>query len=158
MPRRYTVKLTEQDRESLEESLRQGGLSFRQVRRARTLLMVDEGESDEAIAEALETHRSNIERTRKTFFTGGLAAALGERPRSGRPAKLDGKGEALIVALACSQAPEGQARWTLRQLGNRLVGLEVVETISHETVRRILKKTRVANLACPPALPIGADK
>jgi transposase len=141
-PPKNTVVLSPEDRQGIEDTLRRGGLSFRQVRRLRTLLLADEGETDAAIAEALDTHRSSVERTRKRFCTEGLAAAIGERTRSGRPAKLDGKGEALVVALACSQAPEGQTRWTLRQLAERMVALEVVDTMSHETIRRLLKKTR----------------
>jgi transposase len=141
MPNQYRVVMTEEDRQALEAMLRQGGLSFRQVRRVRALLLADEGETDALIAEEIDLHRSSVERLRKRFCSGGLTAALGERPRSGRPAKLDGKAEALVVALACSPAPEGQTRWTLRQLGERLVALEVVETISHESIRRLLKKT-----------------
>jgi transposase len=141
MPKQYRVVLSDDERQILETKCRDGGLSFRQLRRLRTLLLADEGETDEAIAEQLDTHRSNVERTRKRFCQDGLAAALGERPRPGRPAKLDGKAEALVVALACSQGPEGQTRWTLRQLAERLVALEVVEAVSDETIRRVLKKT-----------------
>lgn len=144
MPKQYAVNLSPEERESLEERLRQGQLTFRQVRRIRSLLLADEGETDETIAEKVESHRSSIERTRKRFCESGLCAAIGERPRRGRPAKLDGKGEALVVALACSQAPEGQARWTLRQLAERVVALEIVENLSHETIRRLLKKTRLS--------------
>ena len=156
-PKLYPVMLTGANRQVLEDILRQGGLSFREQYRARILLLVDEGETDAAIAEEVGVHRSSVERTRKRFVKGGLAAALGERPRSGRPPLLDGKGEALVVALACSKAPQGQVRWTLRQLGDRLVGMEVVETISHETVRRVLKKTRSsrgrnARGACPRSM------
>jgi transposase len=154
MPKQYCVVLSDDERQILETQCRDGRLSFRQLRRARTLLLADEGETDEAIAEQLDTHRSNVERTRKRFCQNGLAAALGERPRTGRPAKLDGKAEALVVALACSQAPEGQTRWTLRQLAEHLVALEVVDEVSDETVRRVLKKTsssrgRSGRGACP---------
>lgn len=156
MPKSYTVVLSDDDRQILETRLHEGGLSFRQLRRLRTLLLAADGETDAAIADELETHRSNVERTRKRFGQHGLAAAVGEQPRAGRPAKLDGKAEALVVALACSQAPEGRTRWTLRQLAERLVGLEVVEEVSHETIRRVLKKTsssrgKSGRGACPPS-------
>src|SRR4051794_30379266 len=86
--------------------------------------------------------RSPVERHRKRFDREGLEAALTDKPRSGAPAKLDGKQEAAIVALACSDAPQGQARWTAKLLANRAVELEVVESISESSVRRLLKKTR----------------
>src|SRR3974377_390435 len=95
---KYKVVLSEEERHSLEEQLRAGGLSFRQHRRIRALLLADEGEGDADIAEQVDTHRSSVERTRKRFATAGLAAALGERRRTGRPPKLDGKGEAVVVA------------------------------------------------------------
>lgn len=142
MSKQYLVRLSDEERQFLEEKLRTERLSFRQVRRLRTLLLADEGETDECIAELVDTHRSSVERTRKRFATNGLAAALGERPRSGRPPAFDGKGEALVVALACSKAPAGRTHWTLRQLAERMVGLEIVESVSHETIRRVLKKTR----------------
>jgi transposase len=118
-----------------------GGLPARVLARIRTLLWSDDGLTDANIAERLETSTSSVERTRKRFATGGLNDALTERPRPGATPILDGKGEALLVELACSQPPEGQARWTLRQLGQKLIALEVVETVSHETIRRVLKKT-----------------
>jgi transposase len=105
------------------------------------LLWSHEGLPDAEIARRLETSTSSIERTRKRFATAGLEAALTERPRPGATPVLDGKAQALLIELACSAPPEGQARWTLRQLGQKLVALEVVEAISHETIRRTLKKT-----------------
>lgn len=142
MRKLHAVQLSDHERSTLDRLLREAGLSFRQRRRARILLLADEGDTDEEIAEALECGVSTVERTRQRFAQEGLDQALGERPRPGATPKLDGKAEALVVALACSQAPAGQVRWTLRQLAERVVGLEVVESISHETIRRVLKKTR----------------
>jgi putative transposase len=141
MPKLHPIQLTPEQRELLQTRLRQGGLPARVLARIRTLLWSDEGLPDAAIAQRLETSTSSIERTRKRFASGGLHAALTERPRPGAAPVLDGKGEALLIELACSKPPAGQERWTLRQLGQKLVALEVVETISHETIRRVLKKT-----------------
>jgi transposase len=98
--------------------------------------------SDEKIAAALHVHRVTVERIRRRFVEGGLEQALNEQPRLGGRPKLDDKQEAMLVALACSQAPEGRSRWTLQLLADRLVELDVVDAISDETVRRTLKKTR----------------
>jgi len=141
MPKLHTVQLTPEQRDLLQTRLRQGGLPARVLARIRTLLWSDEGLPDAAIAERLETSTSSIERTRKRFATSGLNDALTERPRPGAAPVLDGKGEALLIELACSKPPAGQERWTLRQLGQKLIALEVVETVSHETIRRVLKKT-----------------
>jgi putative transposase len=141
MPKLYPVQLSPEDRSLLEQLLQQSPLSLRQRRRVQILLAAEEGESDTDIADALECGVSTVERTRKRFATEGLDAALGEHPRPGATPVLDGKAEALLIELACSQPPQGQARWTLRQLGQKLVALEVVETVSHETIRRVLKKT-----------------
>jgi transposase len=141
MPKLHPIRLTPEQRDLLQTRLRQGGLPARVLARLRTPLWSDAGLTDAAIAERLETSTSTVERTRKRFATGGLDGALTERPRPGATPVLDGKGEALLIELACSKPPAGQARWTLRQLGQKLVALEVVETISHETVRRVLKKT-----------------
>ena len=147
MPKLHPVTLSPEQRELLQTRLRQGGLPARVLNRLRTLLWSDEGLPDAEIARRLETSTSSIERTRKRFVTTGLDAALTERPRPGATPVLDGKAEALLIELACSAPPQGQARWTLRQLGQKLVALEVVESISHETIRRTLKKTRSSRIA-----------
>jgi transposase len=141
MPKLYPIRLTAGQRDLLQTRRRQGGLPARVLARLQTLLWADGGLTDAEIARRLETSTSTVERTRKRFAAAGLDAALTERPRPGATPVLDGKAEALLVELACSRPPDGQARWTLRQLGQRLVALEVVEQISHETVRRVLKKT-----------------
>jgi transposase len=141
MPKLFPVQLSPEDRSLLEQLLQQGPLSFRQRRRVQILLAADEGDSDADIATTLECGVSTVERTRKRFATEGWDAALKERPRPGGTPVLDGKAEVLLIELACSQPPNGQVRWTLRQLGQKLVALEVVESVSHETIRRVLKKT-----------------
>lgn len=141
MPKLFPVQFSAEDRSLLEQLLHHPTLSFRQRRRVQILLAAEEGDSDTDIADAVECGVSTVERTRKRFATEGLDAALGEHPRPGATPVLDGKAEALLIELACSQPPQGQTRWTLRQLGQKLIALEVVETISHETIRRVLKKT-----------------
>lgn len=91
---------------------------------------------------ALNVSRPCVERLRKRFVTGGLEKALNEDPRPGQRRKLDGRGEAVLVATACSQVPEGHAHWTLRLLAGKMVELKVVDEISYETIRQTLKKTR----------------
>ena len=122
--------------------IRQGRASARVIRRAHTLLQASEGAFDHQIASALHVHRTSVQRTRRRFAEAGLEAALYEPPRPGAEPVLDGKGEAFLVALACSKAPEGKDHWSMQMLADRLVELGVVETISDETVRRTLKKTK----------------
>lgn len=110
------------------------------MKRALVLLAADEGDKDEVIAEKARVHRTTVEYLRKRFVEEGLEAALSERPRPGKTPLLDGKQEAYLVALACSTAPNGRAKWTMQLLADRMVELEVVESISDETVRRTLKK------------------
>lgn len=141
MHKTYVVDLTEEERSQLLGLLKKGKTGARKLRRARTLLLADQGRTDEAIASTLHIGTSTVERTRKKFVEEGLERALKDRPRPGQPPRLDGKQEAFLVALACSDPPEGRTRWTLRLLADRLVELGVVEEISHETVRRTLKKT-----------------
>jgi transposase len=136
------VELTDEQRTELTNRLEREALTGRQRRRLEILLLADCGQTDDQIATATGAGRSTVERTRKRFAREGLDAALSDKPRRGAPAKLDGKQEAMIVALACSDAPEGQARWTARLLANRVVELEIVESISESSVRRVLKKTR----------------
>ena len=136
------VRLNEQQRADLSRRLEREALTGRQRRRLQIVLRADQGQTDEQIAQATGAGRSTVERLRKRFAHDGLEAALAEKPRSGAPAKLDGKQEALLIALACSQAPQGQAKWTARLLANRAVEMEIVESISESSIRRLLKKTR----------------
>jgi transposase len=142
MHKRFIVDLTDPERVELRALLNRGVASARKLTRARILLLAAEGGTDEAIAAALHVHRATVERTRRRFVEGGLERALRDQPRPGGRPKLDGKGEAHLVALACSAPPEGRARWTMQLLADRLVELALVEAISDETVRRVLKKTR----------------
>lgn len=143
----YRVKLAPEERVQLHELLSKGKAAARTLTHARILLKADEGEagpclSDDEIALDLDVNRSTVERVRVRCVEEGFEAALRPRPsRQLHPRKLDGVQEAHLVALACSPAPTGQARWSLRLLAAKLVELEVVDDISHETVRQTLKKT-----------------
>jgi transposase len=143
----YRVKLTPDERAQLVELLSKGKAAARTLTHARILLKADEGEagprlSDEAIAEALDVNRSTVERVRIRCIEEGFEAALRPRPsRQLHPRKLDGAQEAHLVALVCSPAPKGRARWSLRLLADKVVELEIVDAISYETVRQTLKKT-----------------
>jgi transposase len=139
--KKYRVSLTESEREQLSNIARRGKSSARKVKRALILCQADEGLSDEQIAEALLVGASTVSRVRRRFVEEGMESALNERPRPGQRRKLDGKQEAHLVAVACSQAPAGHARWTLRLLADKVVELEFADSISPETVRQVLKKT-----------------
>jgi len=144
---KYVVRLTAEERQWLE-SLTSGRTAADKALRARMLLKADAGDggpgwSDEQIVEAFEVGLSTVHRLRQRLVEEGLEAALTRKARvSSRPPKLDGRQEAQLVALACGAAPEGRARWTLKLLADKLVALEVVDSISTETVRQRLKKTR----------------
>jgi transposase len=142
MAKRYRVTLTDAERERLRTLTRKGKGSARTVRRAQTLLLADEGRTDEAIAAALHSGLSTVARTRQRFVEEGLEAALVDRPRPGAAPKLGPKQQALVVALACTRPPEGRLRWTMQLLADRVVELEVVPAISDEAIRRLLKKGR----------------
>jgi len=141
MHKKYVVTLTADERTQLLDLIKKGTLAARKLNRAHILLRADEGATDEAIAAALHIHRTTVERTRQRFVEGNLEGALSERPRPGAKRKLSDKQEARLIATACSAPPDGQKRWTMQLLADELVALEVVETISDETVRRTLKKT-----------------
>ena len=146
MKKRYVVKLTSEERDQLEGMINRGREAAYRRRHAQVLLMVDEGEHgpglfDRDAAERTGYSRRTVEQIRERCVTEGLAAALERKQRSrSRTRKLDGEGEARLISLACSDAPEGYARWTLQMLADRLIALDVVETISHECVRQVLKK------------------
>ena len=142
MPRKmYLINLTDDERQTLREMTRKGKINARKLKRALILLKADEGLTDLQIMAALNVSRPCVERVRKRFVSDGLERALNEDPRPGQKRKLDGRGEAALIATACTEAPAGHARWTLRLLAGQLVELQVVEAISHETIRRTLKKT-----------------
>lgn len=124
--------------------IRQGKQSARQLSRARILLLSDQGNTDQEIAQALCIHLNTVERIRAKFVEGGVEFALHDRPIFGARRKLDGKAEAFLVATACTDAPSGRANWTMQLLADELVRLELVDNISDETVRRTLKKTKLS--------------
>jgi transposase len=138
--KKYLVKLTPDERVELESLIRKGRASVRRVKRALVLLAVDDGDKDEVIAGKARLSTSTIARIRERFAEEGLQVALSERPRPGKARLLDGRQEALLLALACSAAPAGYAKWTLRLLAGRLVELDLIEEISHQTVWRALKR------------------
>jgi transposase len=139
MGKRHVVQLTTDQRAELEGRF-VGSLTLRQRNRVQILLRADAGDTDADIADDLGVTTNTVANVRKRFTAGGLDPALNDRPRSGGPAKLDGKAEAVIIALACSPAPDGRATWTARMLVSRLVELKVVESVSEDTVLRVLKK------------------
>ena len=136
------ARLAPEQRTELTDRLEREALNGRRRRHFQILLLSDAGHTDEQIAVATGASRSTVERHRTRFVREGLEAALTDEPRSGAPAKLDGKQGAMIVALACSDAPAGRARWTAKLLADRAVELEVVESVAESTVRRVLEKTR----------------
>lgn len=141
MPKkRYMVDLTPEERDALLAMVKRGPATARKLTRAHVLLLADEGRTDKEIALALHASRPTVERVRKRFVDGGLEHALNDGARTGAPRKLSGRDEAMLVALACSEPPEGRTSWTMQLLADRLVSIEAVERISDETVRRVLKK------------------
>jgi transposase len=138
---KYIVDLTVEEREQLLQLIRRGKPAARKVARARILLKADAGLTDRQIASALHVGTATVGRVRQRFVEEGLDSVLREKPRLGQQRKLTGKQEAHVIAVACSPAPEGQARWTLRLLAAQVVELGFADTISRETVRQILKKT-----------------
>jgi transposase len=140
-PKKHVVELTDEQRSSLLDLLKKGEAKARMLTRARILLLSAEGKTDRWIADVLKVNPQTVRNIRKRFAEEGLEAALQERPRPGARPKLDGKQEAFLIALACSEPPEGREHWTMQLLADRLVELGIVASISDETVRRVLKKT-----------------
>ena len=142
---KYVVRLTDEERQSLEQLISGKRVAAHKALRARMLLKADvEGPAwaDREIAAAFEVGESTVHRLRERLVEEGLEAALSRKPQSRtKPRKLDGAQEAHLVAIACSAAPAGRARWTLKLLADRLVELQVVDSIGRETVRETLKKT-----------------
>ncbi len=138
--KRYLVTLTPEERANLLKSIKQGEASARRLNRARILLKADEGLGDEQIAGALNTSSATAGRIRQRFVEEGLEGALDGHAYPGRQPKLSGKEEAHLIALACSDAPDGRVSWTLRLLADKAVELGLAESLSHETVRQVLKR------------------
>jgi len=149
MAKKYIVRLSEAERGALTRLVKTGKVAAYKRLHAQILLHADvgdgrEGWSDEHISQACSVSVRTVERVRQRLLKQGLEAALNRVPASRhKPTKLDGEGEAHLIALACSEPPEGRSTWTLNLLANQLVELEVVETISGECVRQTLKKTNL---------------
>lgn len=125
--KKYIVDLDERERNELEQLTTKGSSGARKIRRARILLLADEGRIDKETASFLGSAVTTVERVRKRFVEEGLEGALSERPRPGAVRKLDGRQEAFLMALACSDTPEGKGHWSMRMLAQRLVELDVVD-------------------------------
>lgn len=146
--KKYIVTLNDEERAGLTEMVRTGKAAASKITHARVLLKADASAdglawTDEQIASALDVSRATVERLRQRFVEEGLDAALSRKKQQhpSRERTFDGAAEARLIALACSQPPQGRVSWTLRLLAEKLVELEVVESVSHETVRQVLKKT-----------------
>jgi putative transposase len=135
------LELSEAERRKLQEVVRKGENKARVITRGRILLLSDEGRNDQQVADALQVGRATVERIRRRAVREGIEAALVDRPRPGSQPKLNAKQEAQLVAIACSDPPPGQKRWTIRLLMEEVVRQKVVDSISFETVRRVVKKT-----------------
>lgn len=148
MNKKYIVRLLKEERVELRALIRKGTAAAHKRTHAQILLKTDQGKrgvfwTDIEVAEALDVHATTVASVRKRFVEEGLEAAINRRKqkRPSRVKKLDGAKEAQLLALACGEPPEGRARWTLHLLADELVRLEVVDSISYQTVRRALKKT-----------------
>ena len=147
--KKYKVTLTAEERQQLSDLIANGKAAAKRLTHARILLKADAADggpawTDDGIAEALDVSTDTIGRVRHRFVEQGLEAALvrKKQDRPSRERKLDGRAEARLIALACSAPPDGRKEWTMKLLADRLVELEVVDTVCDETVRRVLKKTR----------------
>ena len=146
--------LSAADQAALVALTTKGRHPVRRVTRGRVLLRLAEGASGYTVAAELGLRVQTVYQLRQRYQQGGLAAALDERPRSGGPPRFDGKVRAQLTALACTPAPDGHSRWTLRLLADKAVELQLVEAISHETVSQVLKKTSYS----PTASSTGASR
>jgi transposase len=144
MPKKiFAVQLSTDERQQLQNYIHHGQRSARSINRARILLLADAQCSDDEITTLLGVNRATVHRTRKCYYEQGLPHTLQEKPRSGAPCKIGGRVEATLTMLACSNPPAGYGRWTLHLLADKLVELAVIESISLESVRTALKKTRL---------------
>lgn len=139
--RKYRVNLNGEERGVLEALIQNEAPRSRRVKHAKILLESDLGKSAAKVADWVGVGHSTVERTRQRYAEGGLEAALNDKPRPGGIPKLDGVQQAFVIALACSDTPHGQERWSMQMLADKIVELGVVEPpVSHDTIRRVLKK------------------
>jgi transposase len=147
MAKRYRVTLTQREQDQLQQMVRKGKSAASKLAHARILLLADESDgaparTDEQVADSLDLSTRTIERVRERFVEQGFEAALvPARSKRIYARKLDGKQEAKLIALACAKPPAGKKRWTLRLLADEVVESQIVDSLSHETVRQTLKKT-----------------
>ena len=139
----HRVTLSKHERQYLQKIVASGTDRARKITRCRVLLLADaaKGKTDEEISDALGVCLATIFNIRRRYHHRGLEWAIHEAPRSGQPPKFNGKSMAKITAIACSKPPEGRARWSLRLLADHIIELDIVEAISHQSVKNILKKT-----------------
>ena len=138
---KYKVNLSRAERTRLEELIQNEAPRSRRVKHAKILLESDLGKSAAKVAEWVGVGHSTVERTRQRYAEEGVDAALNDKPRPGGIPKLDGKQQAFVIALACSDTVDGQERWSMQMLADKIVELGVVEEpVSHDTIRRVLKK------------------
>ena len=138
------IKLKKEERTFLQEFLKKGTKKARAIARANILLLLDEGWEVNTISKMLKVHRQKIWRTKKRFLEEGLTLSLQEKPRSGQPKKYTPKHEADIIAEACTKAPNGRKRWTVRLLTKELKKKRGFETINRESLRLVLKKAKLS--------------
>jgi transposase len=141
MSKKYPVRLTKQDRKALQQLVSKGKERARVITRCRILLLADEGKGDVEIMEVLGVAANTVRQVHQRYDEEGLESAIRDRARPGAPLKFSGKQKAQITALACTKAPEGHSRWSLRLLADKVVELELVDNISYKTIERMLKKT-----------------
>jgi uncharacterized protein YerC len=143
MAARYIINLSKEERLGLEDLLTRKRLSKLKIQRIQILLKADEGLTDSEVSDEVRVGTATVERIRKRAVLEGVAAALDRRPQEGisRQPTLDGRAEAHLITLACSDPPEGFSRWTLAMLADKLVELRVVDSVSRTTIHRRLKKT-----------------
>ena len=138
------VKLRPKERRLLKQLVSTGSEKARKITRCRILLLTHAGKTDTHIIETLQVARNTVRTVRFRYAQEGLESAINEQSRSGAPKKFTGRQKAKITAIACSEPPEGRSRWTLRLIADRVVELEMADNISHQTVKRILKKTNLS--------------
>ena len=142
----HRVSLSEHERQYLQKVVKSGKDKARKITRGRILLSADgsKGKTDQEISDALNVCLTTIFNIRRRYCQGGLERAINESARSGQPPKFKGKSMAKITVIACSKPPEGRARWSLRLLADRAVELDIVDSISYQSIRNILKKTNLS--------------